>query len=317
MHPRTFIPEAVRATAAEQARVISFEQAKALGLSVTQLRRYLDEGHWTRLARGIYLVGPTPPDWYSLLWAGALSAGPAAAVAGLAAARLWELTTQEQMPISIVLPHSARARADSSWWEFTRRRSSFRIVGNPPRLSLEQTVLDLCGLEPAQSAHWVTQAVGSRRTTVPRLRAELADLHRHPARRQLTQLLADVGRGAQSPLELVYLRDVERAHGLPAGRRQARSGGYRVDVAYGFGLVVELDGRLGHVGAGAFRDMDRDNFHAMHGVETLRFGWQQCHAEPCRVATMVAVRLQALGWAGEISSCRRCRLVPSRDLLHL
>lgn len=316
MHPRTSIPEAVRSVAAEQARVISIEQAKPLGLTTTQLRRYLDEGHWTRLAHGIYLVGPPPPDWFSLLWAGALYAGPAAAVAGLAAARLWGLTAHEQTPISIILPHSARARADSAWWEFTRRRSSFRIVGSPPRLSVEQTVLDLCRLEPERSAHWVTQAVGARRTTVVRLRTELADLQRHPARRQLGQLLADVGQGAQSPLELVYLRDIERAHGLPAGRRQARSGGFWVDVAYDLGLMVELDGRRGHGGADAFRDMDRDNFHAMHGIGTLRFGWQQCQAEPCRVATMVAVRLQALGWVGEMSSCRRCRLVPPRDLLH-
>ena len=117
-------------------------------------------------------------------------------------------------------------------------------------------------------------------------------------------------------LELVYLRDIERAHGLPAGRRQARSGGFWVDVAYDLGLMVELDGRRGHGAADAFRDMDRDNFHAMHGIGTLRFGWQQCQAEPCRVATMVAVRLQALGWVGEMSSCRRCRLVPPRDLLH-
>ena len=184
-----------------------------------------------------------------------------------------------------------------------------RVVGSPPRLSVEHTVLDLCGLHPERSAHWVTQAVGARRTTPSRLRDELALLARHPARRQLDELLADVELGAESPLELVYLRAVERAHGLPVGRRQVHSGGYRVDVDYG-GLIVELDGRRGHEGADAFRDMDRDNYHAELDIPTHRYGWLDCHARACEIARRVGRKLQALGWEGSPHSCRRCRKMP-------
>ena len=61
---------------------------------------------------------------------------------------------------------------------------------------------------------------------------------------------------------MVYLRDVERAHGLSAVfRRQQPSRIHRAvrDVWYSdFGVVVELDGRLGHTELGRFRDMNRD-----------------------------------------------------------
>ena len=39
---------------------------------------------------------------------------------------------------------------------------------------------------------------------------------------------------------------------------------YRTDVDYEeYGLLVELDGRRGHDGAGRFRDMNRDNRHVL------------------------------------------------------
>lgn len=38
-------------------------------------------------------------------------------------------------------------------------------------------------------------------------------------------MLSDVDTGAESPLELRHLRRVERAHGLPQGRRQRRVSG--------------------------------------------------------------------------------------------
>ena len=83
-------------------------------------------------------------------------------------------------------------------------------------------------------------------------------------------MLVDVAEGAQSPLELTYLRDVERAHGLPTGSRQVRVAGRRViwvDVDYEeYSTRVELDGRLGHQGEGRFRDRRRDNGAVMARV---------------------------------------------------
>ena len=69
--------------------------------------------------------------------------------------------------------------------------------------------------------------------------------------------------GALSPLERRYLRDVERAHGLPRAGRQLPDlvDGARVtrDVEYAAQATdVELDGRLGHEAAEDRRDyLDR------------------------------------------------------------
>ncbi len=113
-----------------------------------------------------------------------------------------------------------------------------------------------------------------------------------------------------SPLELNYARDVERAHGLPRGKRQLRSrrGSYYRDVTYEeFQLIVELDGRLGHDGLGRFRDMRRDNLAILMGQLTLRYGWFDVVDRPCQVAWEVAAVLAARGWTAVPSRCHRCR----------
>jgi very-short-patch-repair endonuclease len=121
----------------------------------------------------------------------------------------------------------------------------------------------------------------------------------------------------RSPLELTYLRDVERAHGLNAlVKRQLPSRDLKAvrDVWYvDFGVVVELDGRLGHSGLGRFRDLNRDNLASLDGLLTLRFGAGDLHGRPCEVAAQVARGLQQRGWTGLATRCRHCRAMPDSD----
>ena len=94
--------------------------------------------------------------------------------------------------------------------------------------------------------------------------------------------------------------------------------GYRIDVDYAlFGLLVELDGLLGHEGLGRFRDMDRDNRHALIGALTLRYGWFDVADRPCGVAWQVYRALVQRGYTGPFRRCRQCTAVPETDLLHL
>ncbi|MDQ5840800.1 MAG: hypothetical protein M3537_06595, partial [Chloroflexota bacterium] len=105
-------------------------------------------------------------------------------------------------------------------------------------------------------------------------------------------------------------------HGLPAARRQkvAYSAGRsrRTDNEYEpFGVVVELDGRLGHEGDGAFRDRARDNITSITGKVTLRFGWADVDTQACEVAHDVAVLLWSRGWRGRLKRCgAACRVSP-------
>jgi len=130
----------------------------------------------------------------------------------------------------------------------------------------------------------------------------------------LALALDDVADGAESVLELRYVNGVERSHGLPAATRQQRSTRagrrWRDDNAYEQQRVlVELDGRLGHVGEGAFRDRSRDNGALLDGWVTLRFGWQDVTQRPCLVAADVAKVLRDRGWSGRARRCgRQCRL---------
>jgi hypothetical protein len=184
-----------------------------------------------------------------------------------------------------------------------------RSPGEPPRLTIEDTVLDLCdGSDIRQVVGWVTQAMQTRRTSVVRLRTALDARSRHSQRQLLVELLGDVAQGVDSPLELRYLRDVERPHGLPEGNRQNVSRfRHRRDVVYReFGLVVELDGRLGHEGMGRFRDMQRDNHATVSGEASLRYGQADVAGEPCLVARQVAEVLILRGWRGEFRLCARC-----------
>lgn len=308
MPTQPLLPDSLQNLARIQAGVLTREQILGHGVSQATIDRLIGTQLWSRLSQGVYLAHALNPDWLSLAWAGTLTAGPGSAVGGRAALHLAGVLNDEELPISIVQPAMSHWHQGSGWWQFSRTKVPFRTVGDLPRLRVERAVIDLCACEPHESVNWVTLAINSRRASPRSLREALAELPRHPARRQLAEILADVGQGAESPLELVYLRDVERAHGMKPGRRQVQSGGFRCDIYYEEGLVVELDGRRGHEGIGAFRDMDRDNYHVMQGTPTLRYGWAHCSAEPCSVVAQVAAVRRQLGWTGQIKHCSRCRL---------
>jgi hypothetical protein len=88
------------------------------------------------------------------------------------------------------------------------------------------------------------------------------------------------------------------------------------DVDYeDFALIVGLDGRTGHEGVGRFRDMDRDNRHALVDATTLRFGHYNLASRPCAVAFQVYCALAVRGYVEVFLRCRNCIAVPDHDLL--
>ncbi len=121
---------------------------------------------------------------------------------------------------------------------------------------------------------------------------------------------AAAGRGAERRLGgralgpgAGFVRDVERPHALPAGRRQRRvvtSRGPRYrDVEYlEQRTVVELDGRLVHSAPDVlWQDLERDVDAAISAETTVRLGWVHV-AQPCRTAAVLARLLGERGWRG-------------------
>jgi len=302
-----------------QAGVASREQVLAHGVTDRTLARLLRTGQWSRLRTGVYLTTGSTPSFESIAWAGVLAAGDRARLGGTAAAHLQGLLPEAPEQVLVLVPH-VRVLASSERWQFVRERTGARdprSVGALPCTTVEDTVLDLCATaRPEDVVGWATVAVQRRRTTPTRLLRALEQRRRHPRRSLLVALLEDVAAGAESPLEITYFRDVERAHGLPAGVRQQPSRDRRAlrDVRYPLhGTVVELDGRLGHTELGRFRDMDRDNVAGLDGLFTLRYGAGDLYGRPCSVAAQVALALRQRGWRGLPTRCPRCRAVPDQD----
>ena len=276
MHPRQAIPGPLQRLAAIQSDVVTREQALGHGVSQHVLDRLVRSDSWRRLCPGLYLTVPTAPSFDALAWGGVLLGGPRSRLGPEASGYLWQLTERAPEIVDVLVP-TERTLAQRDPWRFIRERPtarSDRCRGNPPRLGPEDTVLDLTAdRAEGQIVGLVTRAVGSRLTTAVRLQKHLDLRSRHCHRALLRDLLAEVAEGAESPLELRFLHDVERPHGLPRGDRQSSRAGLRYlrDVRYRrYALLVELDGKLGHEGEGRFRDMHRDNLHALG--DELTFG---------------------------------------------
>ena len=313
MHARQPVPESLLRLAACQEGVLTLEQVVGHGLTPAVVRRLCTE-QWRRLARGVVWTGWGEPPWGSWAWAGVLAAGDRSRLGGEASGHLWGLRPEPPV-IEVLLPAPGSCTVRGPW-RFVRESPglrSARSVGEPPRLGVLDTVLDLADVgDEADVVELLTQAQRRRLVSATALLAALDGRTQHRHRKLLVDLLADVAEGVESPLELQYLREVERPHGLPEGRRNRYRGGlrYRTDVGYDqYLLLVELDGRLGHEGASRFRDFRRDNAFAVRALLTLRYGWYDVVHRPCEVAAQVALVLQQRGWDGVPSRCRRCELV--------
>ena len=115
-------------------------------------------------------------------------------------------------------------------------------------------MLDLCSVgDPAEVISWNTKAVQRRLTSPARLLMALRARHAIRHRDLIRAVLGDAEAGVHSQLEYRSGRDVVGAHSLPPDRRQFRIPDTNrfADVAYeDYALLVELDGRIGHVEEG-------------------------------------------------------------------
>lgn len=125
-------------------------------------------------------------------------------------------------------------------------------------------------------------------------------LHWRP---QLAELLSPDLAGIHSVLESRYVRDVERPHRFPAGRRQAASrrngrSEYRDTLYEEYQTVVELDSRVAHPGDSRWNDIHRDNAAVTAGLSALRYGWRDVTITPCVIAAEISDALARRGYDG-------------------
>lgn len=296
--------------------VVSRSQLVELGASRADVRRLVARRELFVVHPGVYVDHGARPTRAQRRWAAVLACAPAALhresaldAHGMTRDRRAGGTGTE--PVRLVVGHDRRIRppegvvvervAEHEQWVQPNRR--------PPRVAVEFALLKTAAdRDPAGAVALLSDAVHQGLTTAERLAQTVGRLPRLPRRAFLGEVLADVASGARSVLEQRYLRDVERAHGLPPGERQLRqdtaSGVVHRDVRYApERVLVELDGAFGHRDAvDRWSDLQRDLDASVDDHLTLRPGWAQV-LEPCRLAAIVAQVLRRRGWVGVPRPC--------------
>ena len=310
---------ALRRLSEQQSGLVTRAQCVQAGMSVAMLRWRVDSGRWTRPHEGVFLTTPGREDWLVRATAAllrALSGAQAgdAALCGDSAAYLWGLRSRPPRDVELVVPHSrsimppsgASVRRSMRWTNLVHDRAF------PWRTTPAVTVLDVATRGSALDALGVVaRAVQRELVTVAELRTELARRggHRHSA--VLKPALTEVEAGGESGAEVLFVRNVERPHGLPRSRPQVpshASGRHRRhDFEYDeFGLLVEVDGRLGHEQWGdRVRDGQRDRQLLAQERVTVRVFWSDVSLTACDTAGELGAILGSRGWPGRPHPCRR------------
>ena len=271
----------------------------------------LERRRWQMLFRGVYAVFTGLPPRQAWLWAAVLRAGEGAVLSHQTAAELHGLIDYPADAIYVTIPSSRRVATRGLIVRTSDCIDQARQPNrSPPRTGVEETVLDLVQLAPSfdDVCGWVTKACGKRLTTEEKLRTALAMRKKMRWRTELNDVLTAVGSGIHSVLEYRYLRDVERAHGLPRSRHQVRvviegKVAYRDTYYEEYQAAVELDGRLAHPDEERWRDSHRDNQADARGVQTARYSWRDIYAHPCETALLQARILRRRGWRGIPKPC--------------
>ncbi len=301
------LPAQLSELAGLQCGVLSRRQIVCAGVSRGVLRSRMRRGSWQRLHPGVYPAFSGEPSRAATLWAAVLYAGPGAVLSHQTAAELVGLADARSSLIHVTVPVDRRAckQAGLVIHVSTRATAAIHPARTPPQTRVEETILDLWQAAPNldDAVGWVTRGLGRRLTTQERLRTAAAARSRVRWRAQLTELLSPDAAGIHSVLEYRYLRYVERPHRLPVSRRQAHArrdgrSEYRDTLYEGYSTAIELDGRAAHPGDSRWRDIERDNAASVAGITTLRYGWRDVTATPCKVAAEIATVLAARGYTG-------------------
>ncbi|UZN03348.1 hypothetical protein [Cellulomonas sp. S1-8] len=300
---------AVRARVVRQDGVATTGQLALGGIGPTVTARRVRAGHWQRMFRGVVVLQSGPVTWRQRARAALLAAGPGAALSHRSAGFVHGFVASPGAVIVVSVP-ADRLVGPQPGLVVVRRRRMPHAGGALRCVGPEATLLDL-----VQDARDEDAAVGVlcdavRTGALPlRVLGELAARPWQGRRSLVVDVLGDPDARVESPLERRYDRDVERAHGLPRSRAQVRQvvdGRWvRADRVFeGWGVRVELDGRLAHPDGRTDRDTWRDNAVLVERTElTLRYRWRHVASTPCATATQLATALTTRGWRGPALRC--------------
>lgn len=310
-HPIGFT-DGLTSIAVAQHGAVSRAQALASGLTDRRISGNLRSRRWQRPHPGVYVTFTGPLPYLTRVWAALRYAGDSATVSHETAGHLQGLLDDPPSCVHLTIGEHRRVRPQRGLVLHRARgvETKRHPARDPPQTRIEDTVLDLLDHQTCVDdvVALITRACQRRLTTAPRLAEAIARRSRCRWRALCIDVLGDVVAGVQSALERRYVSSVERAHGLPRGRRNVSEGPtnrrrYR-DVRYDpFRTVVELDGSAAHPPENRAVDQARDNDVVEQEGAPLRYGWASVAGRPCESAGQVARVLQQRGWTGRPRPC--------------
>jgi hypothetical protein len=319
----------------DQHGIITTKQMHENGVNKDSIDHCVETGQWLRVFRGVISVTNGPLTREMQLSAALLFAGRGALLSHTTAAEEWGWRRVGSGPVHLTVPYgcSAISRPPTmrhAKQNFTsksneqihpgvivhrsRAMSHIGVETNPARTSAADTVLDLTVAEPSsrQAVITLVSAMSSGGVNVAAMTRKIEV--RRPMRylKAILHTLALMRDGVHSALEHRYVLDVEQAHGLPAGKRQAPVfvDGRQLfeDIRYEIcDLIVRLDGQAFHSAKQRrFRDRRRDNAAELRNLPRLMYGWHEVAEDPCGVYREVREVLVREGWNDSSYPCERC-----------
>lgn len=290
--------------------VATYAQLTAGGLRRIDIERAVRRNELRRVHPRVYINHTGPLTWEQRAWAAVLYAAPAVLCRdSLEAPR----GRDDGRPIHVAIDHSRKVMPQPGIVIHRMRDLESKAHGGtPPRLKVEDNALAMANEAKSEidAIARVAEVASRSYVTAATLQEALNRAHSVRRRKLIQSLVDDLATGTHSVLEHGYLAKVERAHGLPSGRRQSprmgASGNQFRDIEYeGYALVVELDGALGH---DSWRDQARDADRSLDdlaklGAVTARLRFHQVFDTPCQTAVRVGRILTRNGWSGTLQSC--------------
>jgi Transcriptional regulator, AbiEi antitoxin len=296
------------AIAAQQYGLISRRQALDAGLTAKMIRHLLAEGHWARVAEGLYRMSGVKECWRGRLRGIVLRAGDGSVISHRAAAAVWGLEGfGPPRVVDVTVPRNRQPRLENVR---VHRRDLRRtaVRDGIPITPIPETILDLCALSGERTIPLRALDDVRRRRLVSSFELERCLTEQTGPGRAGSPLYRQIleRRLGRTPPGTTFSGDVLDLlidAGLPEpeaevwvtlnGRR------YRIDLAYpALKIAIECIGKIGHLNEKAFEeDPVRSNGFALDGWLQLQVTYRRKEEKPEGVVAEVAAALAVRGAA--------------------
>jgi hypothetical protein len=301
--------QALRQLLDSQCGVARRDQLLAHGLSVGQIRSHLRAGRWRALGIVVVVTHNGPLSRRQQCWAGVLSAGEGAMLAGLTALEASGLRRWESKDVHVLQPRAATRASVSEVpvvrHETRRPPARSRLMSGFPRCApVERAAVDAASWrrDTRSGTALLAAVVQQRLTTAARLDTALKTAGSVRHGRALRLAISDIRGGAQALSELDFAQ-LCRDHELgdvvgqvvrldDRGRRRYLDG--EIVSRDGKRLAFEIDGSVHLLPSSYWSDMHRQNELLIVGTPLLRFSSYAVRFERPVVADQVRRAFAAL-----------------------